>query len=168
MEPDIILYPSRWKMLLLTLGSLLFVLCGPLLWTHGDVFIQCVAVADVFFFGFCGVFALGHLLWPRPSLVISASGITDNASAVGAGFIGWDEIAAVSIESFHASQFLVIVPHDPQAILARQPLPRRWLMAANMGLVGSPITIPNYAAMPLEEIERQIGMRMAARQSGMG
>ena len=143
MEPDIVLYPSRWKMALLTLGSLLLASCGPLLWTRGGVFTRCEAVADVLFFGFCGVFALSRLLRPRPSLVISASGITANASAVGAGFIGWDEIAAAGIKSFLVSRFLVIVPHDPQAVLARQPLPRRWVMAANMGLIGSPITIPD-------------------------
>ena len=34
-------------------------------------------------------------------------------------------------------------------------------MAANMGLVGSPVTIPGHTTMPLEEIMRHIQARLA-------
>lgn len=161
--PDITLYPSRWKMALSGLGGLLFVLCAPLLWTSGDLFIRAVAVADVLFFGYCALFALGCLLRPRPSLVLDQRGITDNASATGAGFIAWEEIAAVGLTNFGTNRFLVIIPHDTQAILARQPPLKRKIMAANMGLVGSPVTIPGYTTMPLEEIMRHIQARLAKR-----
>lgn len=153
--------PSRWKMTLIALGSLLFVLCAPFLWTHGDPFIRAVAVADVLFFGFCALFALGRLLRPRPSLVLDQRGITDNASATGAGFIAWKEIAAVGMTSLGTNRFLVIIPHDTQAILARQPPFKRKIMAANMGLVGSPVTIPGHTTMPLEEIMKHIQARLA-------
>lgn len=158
--PDIVLYPSRWKMALLALGGLLFVLCAPLFWSAGDIFLRGWAVVDVLFFGYGFVFALGRLLRPRPSLVLDQRGIMDNASATGAGFIGWEEIAAVGMSSVGMNRFLVIIPHDSQAILARQPLLRRALMAANMGLVGSPVAIPGHTTMPLEEIMRHIQARL--------
>ncbi len=159
--PDIVLFPSRGKMALLALGGLLFILCAPLLWSTGGIFNQAVAVIDVLFFGYCALFALGRLLKPRPSLVVNETGITDNASALGAGFIAWEEIAAVGMSSMGANRFLVIIPHDAQAILARQPLLRRMVMAANMGLVGSPVAIPGHTTMPLEEIMRHIQARLA-------
>ncbi|MGI4789132.1 MAG: STM3941 family protein [Janthinobacterium lividum] len=159
--PDIVLYPARWKMALIALGGLLFVLCAPLLWATGDPFIRVVAVADVLFFGFCALFALGRLLRPRPSLVIDERGITDNASATGAGFIAWDEIAAVGMSSMGANRFLVIIPHDTEAILARQPSFKRKIMVANMGLLGSPVAIPGHTTMPLEEIMRHVQARLA-------
>ncbi len=162
-HPDIVLYPSRWKMALIALGGLLFALCAPVLWASGDPFIRAVAVADVLFFGFCALFALGRLLRPRPSLVLDQRGITDNASATGAGFIAWEEIAAVGMTSLGTNRFLVIIPHDTQAILARQPPFKRKVMAANMGLVGSPVTIPGHTTMPLAEIMRHVQARLAER-----
>ena len=159
--PDIILYPRRWKMALIALGRLLFVLCAPLLWGTVDTFFRAVAVADVLFFGFCAVFALSRLLKPRPSLVLDQRRVTDNASATGAGFIAWEEIAAVGLTDFGTNRFLVIIPYDTQAILTRQPLFKRKVMAANMGLVGSPVTIPGHTTMPLEEIMRHVQARLA-------
>lgn len=163
--PDIVLYPSRWKMALLALGGLLFALCAPLLWNTGDTFNQAVAVIDVLLFGYCALFALVRLLRPRPSLVLDERGITDNASAMGAGFIAWEEIAAVGMSSMGANRFLVIIPHDAQALLARQPLLKRKIMAANMGLVGGPVAIPGHTTMPLEEIMRHIQARLASDPS---
>ncbi len=160
-SPDIVLYPSRWKMTLIALGGLLFVLCAPLLWATGDLFIQAVAVIDVLFFGFCALFALVRLLRPRPSLVLDQRGITDNASATGVGFIAWEEIAAVGMSRMGVNRFLVIIPHDTEAILARQSSFKRKIMAANMGLVGSPVAIPGHTTMPLEEIMRHIQARLA-------
>ena len=160
-HPDLVLYPSRWKMALISLGGLLFVLCAPLLWSTRDIFFRAVAVIDVLFFGFCALFALGRLLRPRPSLVLDQRGITDNASATGAGFIAWEEIAAVGMSSLGVNRFLVIIPHDTEAILARQPSLKRKIMAANMGLVGSPVAIPGHTTMPLEEIMRHVQARLA-------
>ena len=160
-SPDLVLYPSRWKMALISLGGLLFVLCAPLLWSTGDLFVRAVAVVDVLFFGFCALFALGRFLWPRPSLVLDQRGITDNASATGAGFIAWDEIAAIGMSSMGVNRFLVIIPRNTEAILARQPLFKRKIMAANMGLVGSPVAIPGHTTMPLEEIMRHVQARLA-------
>ena len=131
-KPDIVLYPSRWKMALLALVGLLFVWCAP-------------------------------LLWPRPALVIDALGVTDHASAVGAGFIGWEEIESVAVSSFGESRFLVIVPHDARAILARQPPLKRVIMAINSGLVGSPIALPGTLSLPLEEVAAHLQARLEER-----
>ncbi len=155
-EPEIVLYPSFWKMVLLALANLFFVLLfalyAPLAWLHGSAVIKSCAVMAIFFCGLCFLYAAGRLLRPRPSLIIGAFGVTDNASAVGAGFIGWEEIASVTLGCMNESRFLVIVPRDARAVLARQPLFKRLLMAANWALVGSPITIPGTLSLPLAEV----------------
>ena len=160
---DIILYPSRWKMALLALGSLLFVLSTSLVWASGALFLQAVAVTGILFFGYAFVFALGRLLRPRPSLVIDNRGITDNVAATGVGFIAWNEIAEVGMGGRGLSRFIVIIPHDPEAILARQSPIKRSVLRANMGLVGSPITIPGSLPISLDEVLAFIQARLAER-----
>lgn len=159
-DVDLVLYPKPRNMALVALGSLLFVLGAPLLWSIGSLFLRALALADVLFFGACAVFALGRLLRPRPALIIDERGITDNASAVGAGFIGWKEIAGAGI-SLGTSRFLVIVLHNPEVVLARPPLLKRKVMAANLGLVGSPVAIPGHMTMPLEKILEHIQAKLA-------
>jgi hypothetical protein len=159
--PDIVLYPSPWKMILTALGGLLFVLCAPLLWSSGDILNQVVAVVNMLFFGYCVLFALGRLFRPRPSLILDQRGITDNASATGAGFIAWEEIATVRMSRMGLSQFLVVILHDAEAILARQSPIKRSVMRANMRLVGSPVAIPSSLPISLTEVLAHIQARLA-------
>lgn len=161
-QPDIVLYPSRWKMALLTVGSLLYVVGAPLMWTTGNLLIRAVAVAGILFFGYGFFFAAGRLLRPCPSLIIDERGITDNVSATGVGFVAWNEIADVTIGGMGMSRFTVVVPHDPEAILARPSPIKRSVMRANMGLVGSPITIPGSLPISLDEVLAIIEARLAA------
>lgn len=150
-------------MVLLAVSSLLLVLCAPLLWNTGSLFVRTWAVADVLFFGSCVLLALERLLEPRPVLIIDNLGIADNASAVGAGFIAWEEIAGASLRDLGASRFLVTSLRDPRAVLARQSPIRRGVMAANSGIVGSPVTIPGNTTTPLEEIREHVRARLAGR-----
>ena len=158
---DIVLYPARSKMALLALGGLLFVLCAPVVWLTGGLLLRAVAVLDVLFFGFCTAFALGRLLHPRPSLVIDDVGVTDNASAIGAGLIRWEEIVGVEMTAMGTNRFLVLIVKDPEAVLARQPRYRRAAMRANVGMIGSPVAIPGHMTGSLEDVLRHIQSRLA-------
>lgn len=152
-ETDIVFYPSRGKMLLLTLGCFLFVATAPLVWTTGSLFLRAIAVVDVLFFGFGILCALRRLLNPSPALVIDSEGVVDTASAVGAGLLRWEEIESVAITEMGINRFLVIIPRDPSTVLARQPWLKREVMRANIGMVGGPVTIPeNALSVSLEEV----------------
>ena len=162
---ELVVYPSRWKMALVVLGGLMFVLCAPLVWNAGGIFLRTLAVADVLFFGLCTLYALSRFLRPRPSLIVDDAGLTDNASGLGAGRLSWDEVEGVGIVTFMEKRFLVIFPWDPDAVIARQPAYKRVAMRANLGMIGSPVIIPGHTTMPLEEMLAQVQTRLAASQT---
>ncbi len=146
-------------MALLALSSLLFVLSTSGL-AHGALFIQLIAVIGILFFGYAFVFAAGRLFKPRPSLIIDGRGITDNVAATGAGFVTWEEIAGVGISGTGMSHFIVVIPHDAEAILARQPPFKGSVLRANMSLVGSPVAFPGTLPMSLAEVLSHIQARL--------
>jgi hypothetical protein len=65
-----------------------------------------IGIASVVFFWFLYAFAVARLVQPTPALVIHPSGIFDNASALSAGFLLWDEIAGVYVAKLKNQRFL--------------------------------------------------------------
>lgn len=164
-EDRLVIYPRRWKLALLALGALAFVFTG--LWIGGlfggpKAGLGMVVVATyvgVPVFGLCFVYALYRLVVRKPALVVSREGILDNASALGAGMIRWEEIREVRSCHFGTQRMLVIVPRDEGAILARQNPAKRLLMLVNKSLAGYAVNIPqNVLPMSdgdvIEEIKR--------------
>jgi hypothetical protein len=167
---ELVLYPARWKMGLLALGSLVFVLTGVFLWVVGGApsgaFLRGICIADWLFFGFCFLFATSRLISPRPSLVLDDRGLTDNASAVGAGLVRWEEITGVVMVEMGITRYLTVEVRDPEAVLARQPTLKRWVMTANQSLGTSPITIPGALPISLDELAELITARLAVDGRG--
>src|ERR1041385_4480948 len=112
---EVAIYPKKVKLLTIALGSLLFVILsfyvarnhamGLDLWT-----IIIISYVGIPFFGLCLVYAIYRLLVPKPAVVISDEGIFDNASAVGAGMLRWEEIAHVFAYDFMGQRMLGIIP----------------------------------------------------------
>lgn len=109
---EVAIYPKKVKLLGIAVGSLLFVILGfyfaqnrvsmriPL-WA-----IVIISYVGIPFFGLCLVYAIYRLLMPRPAVVISDEGIVDNATAVGAGMLRWEEIADVFAHDFMGQRML--------------------------------------------------------------
>jgi len=152
---EVVIYPKKLKLLGYAAGSLAFVLFGlygalkpaPLL-----IFIFCAfLVVPLFGLGF--IYAAYRLLAGRPALVISDEGLFDNASAVGAGMLRWDEIANVFPYEVAGQKLLGIVPVDPAAVIARQPPLKRAMAKLNGGMSPAPFNIPQTELpIPLEEL----------------
>ena len=163
---DIVIFPSRKKLVLIAIGALGFVALGIFIIKKPEiywVFRLLGGYLGVAFFGICLGYALFRLIKPVPSLVINDEGVFDNASAVGAGMLKWSEIAEVRISSFMGQRFLSIVPNNLEEILQRQNITKRWLMKANRGLVDSPFNVPETTlTLKLEEVLSLID----ARRSG--
>ncbi|MBL8170301.1 MAG: hypothetical protein JNJ50_19235 [Acidobacteria bacterium] len=94
------------------------------------------------FFGFCGLFFLSRLLWPKPAVVVDEAGLLDNASACGVGLIPWTEIRDVRIASFMNQPFLAVYVADPEKYLRRANPLKRAIMRANQSWVGTVSNIP--------------------------
>lgn len=161
LEPptEIVIYPSRAKMALALLGSMALVAGGIWIGASGmarEIATERVILASyigVPFFAVCGLYAAYRLAVRRPALVIDASGITDAASAAGAGHLRWDEIDRLVRYESSGQRMLGIVPRDLDGFLARQSVRRRWLARINTASGFAPLNIPQVGlSMPVDEL----------------
>jgi hypothetical protein len=156
---EIVIYPSKFKTALLAAGALIFV-CGILalaIWgekseipSWEELIIYWVGIP---FFGFAFIYACYRLIVPKPAVIINHRGVFDNASALSAGLVEWDEIDRVFIYEYYGQRCLGIVPLDVKAFFKRQPIFKRWLMRINLHLVEAPINIPqNTLPMKVDDL----------------
>jgi hypothetical protein len=122
----LVIYPSRSKMALILLCSIAFVVIGVWVRTPGvarGLEVWEVIVASyvcVPFFAASGFYAAYRLAIRRPALVIDSTGITDSASAEGAGRLRWDEVDHVVLYGYFRQEMLGIVPSNLGIFLSRQ------------------------------------------------
>lgn len=141
-QPRLIIFPSRAKIGLVAVGALVFVAIGVALILVGEVPTVLAGTASVLFFGVAGAYALRRLAKPTPSVIVDATGVTDNGSAAAAGFLPWHEIVAIRRGSYLGQAMLQIEVADPQAVISRARPWSRPAMRANNRMVGTPVNIP--------------------------
>ena len=169
LEKEIIIYPSILKLVGVFILSIIFVLIGAILITLGfniDIGIDTsikegysrsaigvVGIVGCLFFGLCGIYIAKRLFVRKPSIIINEDGFTDNASAVGVGFLKWSEIKGFKVYDFMGQKFLGIEPIDIEGTLKRASKAKRILLNMNKGLGTAVINIPqNTVRMPLEKV----------------
>src|SRR5262245_45572372 len=143
---DIVIYPSRFKLFLIAGGSLAFVILGIFLTIQQQIVmnpleLMLASYVGVPFFGLCFMYATYRVLVQQPAVIISREGLFDNASAVGAGMLRWEEIKEIYVHEYLGQRMLGIVPKDAAAVIARQPSIKRIMAKINNGLGGSPFNI---------------------------
>ncbi len=113
-----------------------------------------VALAGLLLFGYGVIFYLGRLLFfRRPVFEMGPEGFVDRTSAVGAGFVPWEEVESVVPGAFEAHPnmtILTIQVKNEEKLLERQNPVKRFIMrinrkyftgaAINVSLVGLPIS----------------------------
>ena len=157
---EVVIYPSKLKMLALALGSTLFVafgIYGVIAPTEAARKFSWIGVIAGYiaipFFGLCLVYGIYRFLKPSPVIIINQAGLFDNASLIGAGFLKWSEIAEVFQYLFMNQHFLAIIPVDVREAVARLPWFKRVLIRMNKGLGVAPFNIPQQTIpIPLEEL----------------
>jgi hypothetical protein len=179
------------KALLLALGSALFVVCGlgigyaavllvedalepyrhPVVVSALYLLVAAVylllAVVCVGFFGYALLFFLGRLMffW-RPALVVGSEGLYDDASALGAGWIRWEEIGGARLLSYGGQPYIALRLRDEAAFLSRQPQPKRWLIRLNRRrFTGATVNIPTrFLDADAEELLEEISDHLHRRR----
>lgn len=145
---EVAIYPKKLKLGAIASGSLLFVILGLYLAQNGVAMgldwweIIIASYVGIPFFGLCLMYASYRLLLPKPAVVISDEGIFDNASAVGAGMLKWEEIADVFAYDFRGHRMLGIVPVNEEVVLGRQSRFKRVMAKMNKGIAEAPFNIP--------------------------
>jgi hypothetical protein len=163
MTPDaIVIYPSKKKLLLIAVGGAVFVCLAIFMLLSpdpdfSDWDVRAVAIACIAFFGLALAYTLWRLARPSPALVIHPSGLFDNASALSAGFLRWDEISHIFVAKVKNQAFLSIALNDVEGLLNRQTGMKAKLMRMNVRLTGAAVGIPaNTLPISLEELIRNI------------
>lgn len=108
------------RLLLLVLGSLLFVAAGWWLVSSGGIQNLIAGWASMVFFGACGIVALVQVVRPKPVLTIDAYGVTWTAHSDQT--IPWAAISDLGIlKPSRGAGFLVLVLEDPSRFPPRRP-----------------------------------------------
>lgn len=170
-NPDrLVIYPSRAKAALVLLGAIAFVVAGIWIATPGiarrvpiwDVIIA--SYIGVPFFATCGLYAAYRLVFRRPALEIDSTGIMDEASALGAGRLNWEEVDRVVLYVYYRQSMLGIIPKDLETYLSRQDPVRRSLIKANLALGCAPVNIPQVLLrMKLSDLAELLHARYGVR-----
>ena len=163
MASEDVVYHSKVRLILVVLGSLMFVVLGYWFVSGGVGTVLVVGWLSIVFFGCCGIYGVWRLVRPTPAVIVSAQGIVDNATANSAGLVPWSTIREVKILAFMNQRYLGIFVHDPAAFIAQHSRLKRVAMQSNFRLAGTPVVIPRAGlATDLETLEGLIRARMPA------
>ncbi|MFZ6734610.1 STM3941 family protein [Undibacterium sp. Ji42W] len=112
-----------------------------------------IAVVAILFFGFCTVFRTRKLLDNRPGLILNASGLLDNSSAVAAGFVPWPAVVGFSIFEVQNQKTLVVRVREPERYIVAGGMLKRMLNRMDDKLCGSPVVISaNFLKLGFNEL----------------
>jgi len=140
---------SKTKILLTIGGSILFVVLGIYFITtmadqltrFNPTLVKGVGIASVLFFGATGIYGIKKLFDNNVGLTIDDNGIIDNTNATSIGLIKWADITEIRTEQVMSTKFLLIFTKDPNEILEKVSGMKRKLMAGNMKMYGTPLSI---------------------------
>ena len=140
---------SKKKILLVILGSLMFVALGiyfnvslaDIQDRYNPTIIKVVGWCAIIFFSLTGAYAMYKILDKRPGLVIDQDGIYDNSSAAAIGLIPWNEIEYFQKAEIASTKFLVIYVKNPEVFIERATGWKKNGLKRTMNMYGSPLAI---------------------------
>jgi hypothetical protein len=170
----LVIYPSRGKLirtLCLSIVALVVILGGTMILAVGLLgrpdLLRMLVISAIALLVMLSLYVEGSMLYrivsKKPSLVVTASGIVDNATlhATGMGFIPWDEITGMMDVGHRQQRSLMVMVANPRAVRARQGFVKRLLLFAFTQGQPSPVKIwaymlPEAPDEVLTRIQRQI------------
>lgn len=124
---DFVAYPSRWRLALIALGAIGFVVMG--LWMIGTFgpppdsrryssgFVTMIGWISIIFFGFCGVIAIKRMLNSDEDVRINSFGIKSRSWSEQT--IPWNEITDISTWSYKGQKTILLKLRDPSQFPGR-------------------------------------------------
>ena len=138
---------SRLRLTGLLVLSLLFVLlCGGVvaaaaMQSDTSAFAGVMGAIGVAFFGATLLFVAARLTRRGPAVMLDADGLHDHAAWAAAGTVPWSNIVAAHATTIGLQSMLVVVVHEPQAVVDNTSGLRRLLLAINARMT-TPVNIP--------------------------
>lgn len=169
---------SKTKILLLLIGSIVFVILGTFFLITPDTFISSIfrnsqairiaGIAAVLFFGAVGAYGFRKLFDKTIGLTIDENGITDNTNATSVGLIDWNDIVEIRTEQVMSTKFLLIFTKNPDKYMERVNGFKRKIMQGNMKMYGTPLSITsNTLKYNFDDLQRLIKDKWIERNEKM-
>lgn len=159
---DIVIYPSKGKMVLLAFVLLAAaVMSGSMVVFRQEmevpVWVAGVGVIGVLIFLGAFFWSLYRLFSHAPSVIVNRDGITDNAAATSVGLIRWEEISQITVFRMNYTNNVGIILVDHESFFNRLPSAKASLLKAAWRLTQVPISIPQSTlSVSAEDLARQI------------
>ncbi len=155
--PEVVIHPTRSKTLANVFGSLMFAVAAVFFILTPDTAARLIGVAAFIAFSASAVYSTYRLISNTPVVVVNADGIYDNASPFAVGWMAWAEIERITPRRTYLARLIGVVPHDRNAVFARVPAHRRWLVRALAAMSQTPVNIPaTFLGRRLDEAQREI------------
>lgn len=154
---NLILYPTRLKMLLGLAGSLAFVAVGLWMNSSGNIVLISIGIIAICFLGLCSLIFLINLIHPFPVLVVNEDGFQQRSPLYNV-FVAWEEIAAITVlKGRYASLNIYLSESGKVTFSARYP--RSWRISRSFGempaLSLSQLFLPAPAQYMLETLQER-------------
>ena len=124
----LIIKNSRWKYVLLLIGSIGFVAAGIWIVVHGGSF----GWVPILFFGSGIPIFIWQIADARPRLIIDEHGVLDRT--LGVGHIAWSDIKAAYVRSINGNDFICLELKNAEKYSQKLSKVKRAMAAANRGL----------------------------------
>lgn len=161
---EIKISPSKRKMILLGLGSLLFVIGGIfIIYVNYNSNINSdntkaliLGGSSIIFFGLGLLISLKKLFSSKPAFIINSRGITDNTTITNVGFIPWKDIVDLQPIKIASNDFLVIYVKNPETYIHKgKNIVTRQSLKYNYKMYGSPIAVnASVLSLKLSKVEK--------------
>ena len=140
---------SKTKLLFGIAGSILFIVLGFYLFNtiaeqqtrFNPMFVKITGLAGILFFCGTGIYGIKKIFDDSVGLIIDEKGIIDNTNASSIGLIKWADIIEIRTEQVMSTKFLLIFTKNPNGILEKVSGMKHKLMAGNMKMYGTPLSI---------------------------
>lgn len=146
MEKEMVIYHAKTKLVLLTLGSWLFVAAGIFFYLSPEIGLTLLTEVLVFwigvpFFTLAGLYAAKRLMIKKPAVILDSEGFVDQASAVGAGRVYWKEVESMFIFTYGGQRFLGVRLNETSGLERRISTRKAALLNLNRKLTGAEASI---------------------------
>ena len=147
MIPPLEVNSSKSKLLFLLLGAIALVAGGIWLividaFPRQRSLLLMVVILNSVFFGGCLIYIARKVFDKNLGLVLDERGLTDNGSALAAGYIPWSDINRIDTLRIHNQRFVLLFVSDPQQLISKQSgMFKRRMMSMNWKLYGTPVCL---------------------------
>jgi hypothetical protein len=163
----IIIPNNKNSILLMLLGSILFVIIGVVMINseptrkYSLVNIKTWGIIGVVFFSLGGLYFIKKLFDNKPGIILDKNGIWNNSSIISNHMIKWDELSRVSLKNIDKEKIIFLYFKDNKSFIKKFNLIEQFILKINLSLYNTPIGISARSLKyDIEKLNKEIKQRI--------